>query len=163
MTYEILLPPDSVRSRLAAAADRPNLRYWALPGTTTGRSIVGEVNGDRFWWRMRHQGQASFAPWLTGRVLSSGGGSTVLVELHSPITRGLQVFIGTVVVALAVLWFATSADKSAPAILVAFAAISLVIAFPLLGTWLFRGEQQSLRSAFEQVFTGAIGGEPRGY
>src|SRR5712664_4338473 len=91
LTYDVALSPAVVRARLEEAADRPTPRYWMLPGTTIGKPVIGEVQDDRFWWRLRHKERASFAPWLTGRILSSPMGSTLIVELRSPFTRRAQV------------------------------------------------------------------------
>src|SRR5438067_10147905 len=103
-TYEVKLSPDAVRERLAEATDRPTARYWVLPGTTRGRPVIGEIAGDRFWWRMRHRERSTFAPWLSGRVLAGPRGATVIIDLHSPFTRRIKVVIALTAVALAALW-----------------------------------------------------------
>src|SRR5438132_2008775 len=126
-SYRLSLPPEAVRARLETAADRPTPRYWILPGTTHGRPVVGEVTANRFWWRMRHKERASFAPWLSGRILSQQSGSTVVIQLHSPMTRKVRMVIGAAVILLSILWIGVTPNPSVLNFVVAAAAIALVI------------------------------------
>jgi len=157
--YRLSLPSEAVRARLETAADRPTPRYWILPGTTHGRPVVGEVTANRFWWRIRHKERASFAPWLSGRILSQPSGSTVVIELHSPMTRKVRIVIGAAVILLSILWIALTPHPSVLTFVVAAAAIIVVILFPLLGTRLYAEEQRQLRKTFEDAFAQQIEGD----
>jgi protein-S-isoprenylcysteine O-methyltransferase Ste14 len=114
------------------------------------------VTADRFWWRLRHKERASFAPWLSGHILSKHPGSTVVIELHSPMTRKVRIVIGAVVILLGLLWFAATPNPSALNFVVAAAAILALVLFPLLGTRLYADEQRLLREAFEDAFAQQI-------
>ena len=105
---------------------------------------------------MRHKERASFAPWLSGRILSQPSGSTVVIELHSPMTRKVRILIGGAVILLSILWIAVTPNPSALSLVVAAAAILVVILFPLLGTRLYADEQRQLRKTFEDAFAQQI-------
>lgn len=57
---------------------------------------------------------------------------------------------------LAALWLAVTPEKSPTSALLAAVAISGVIVFPLIGTWVLKGEERRLREEFEQTFAEAI-------
>jgi len=130
-----------------------------LPGTTRSLPVVGEVTANRFWWRMRHKERASFAPWLSGQILSQQSGSTVVIELHSPMTRKVRMVIGAAVILLSILWIGVTPNPSVLNFIVAAVAIALVIGFPLLGTRLYADEQRLLRKIFEDAFAEQIAGD----
>src|SRR2546426_3500418 len=155
-TYNLSMPPDAVRKRLEEAADRPSIRYWVLPGTTRGRPVIGEVRPDEFWWRLRHDERATFAPWVSGQIFPRPPGSTVVITVHSPLTRKARTAMAVAVLLLAALWLGVTPEKSLTSVLVAAASIACVIFFPLLGTWLLRDDERRLREQFEQTFSEAI-------
>ena len=155
-TYDLNIPPDTVRQRLEDAADRPTPRYWALPGTTRGRPVIGEAGLHQFWWRLRQDERATFAPWLTGEIKGRPGGSTVIVSFHSPLTRRARAVLAVVVFVLTALWVAVTPEKNLSNAFGAGLLISLVILFPLIGTWLLKGEERRLQEIFEETFAGAI-------
>lgn len=156
ITYSLSAGETDVRTRLARATDPPSLRYWALPGTTSGQPVVGEVHERTFWWRLRHRGRASFAPWLTGRIEPSSVGTEVVIDFHSPLTTRVWILIAVLVTGLLALWLVLTPDPSFVTALLALLAASAVAAFPYLGTRAFAGEREELRRLFETAFPDAV-------
>jgi hypothetical protein len=156
MAYQLSLPVEAVRARLTEAVDRPTLRYWTIPTAAHGRPVIGEIGPDRFWWRVRHQRRASFAPWLSGRIWSSPAGSTVEIGIHSPLTRRVQAVIGIAVILLIVLWRALIPSPTVTDALLAGVAVLAVLGLPLLGASFYTHERRVLLDTFERIFADAI-------
>lgn len=161
LIYQLDLPSDAVRARLQESADRPDLRYWTTPGLTGGRALIGEVSSNRFWWRLRHRERATFAPWLTGDIAPSASGSTVILELHSPLSTRVIVVMAGAAAAIGLIWLATTPSPTTVNYLALVIALLGLIAFPVVGARIHAGEARVLRERFEQIMAESIREPPR--
>lgn len=155
-SYHLSIPPSAVGERLTRAIDRPGLRYWLVPGTTSGAPLIGEVSDNRFWLRLRHRGKATGAPWLTGQIIRDGGGSTVAVEMHSPLTKMVLAVAAVAAVALAALLLDMQSRRGAPDLAIGLAVILVALALPLSLPILYGGERRALRSNLDDLFADAL-------
>ena len=88
LTYVVRKPPEEVAQELQAKVDAPGAIYRMLPGTTTGRAVVGQVTTEGFELGIRRRNYNSLAPRARGRVRRITTGSEIEVEVGaSPTIR----------------------------------------------------------------------------